>query len=237
MIPQFDKNKSNFRFAQTYNPELSNEANLLTQIWLEAIFKFGVEVYYLERELNSPEPIFGEFLAAKISKGTQLYLQPENIAMNGGWTNEDMYSKFGLQPSDEETYYCPKATFMQAKNNPEYDGTNNKYLPFYPRVNDLIYHINAKKLFEIKHIEDETTMGYIFGNRNFYQIKCKVYSYDSSEISNDTSIPQEIQALDAHMTINGVSFNIAEQEENNWNVPIENKSSGIIDTTEQDALD
>ena len=238
-IPQFSTlNKTQFRFARNFDAEELGEANLYAQIWAEAIFKTGVEVFYIEREVGEAEPIFGEYLTSKLQTATRMYLQADNLQNNGGWQNQDMFNKFGMGTTDEETFTCPKLTFSQVKLNPSYTGgeTESPFIPFYPKQGDLVYHINSKKLFEVFHVEDEVALGYIFGNRNAYQIKCKVYTYDHSEVSSDSSMPAEIQALDILKTIQGKTYDVNTQEKINFNDKITSEASSVVDNTETDPL-
>lgn len=240
-IPQFMSNmalnESPFRFSQVLDAEVAGDANLMMNLWGESIYLYGVEVVYIERETKTAEPIFGEYLGSILKTGTRMYLQADNLSNNGGFAQQDLYSKFGLQVNDEETFQCPKLTFSQAKQNPLYDGTNNFFIPFFPKVGDLIYVPMAKKLFEINHIEDELMLGYMFGNRNAYQIKCKTYAYDNIKVdSTSTTIPDEVKALDNVMTINNILFDVQTQEDTNNNKPIRDNAIGIIINTEIDPM-
>ena len=238
-IPQFfnNPNDGQFRFTRNFNVNELGEANLYSNIWNESNCLHGVEVFYIERDLGEAEPIFGEYLTSKLQTATRMFLQADNLNNNGGWQNADIYSKLGLGTTDEETFTCPKITFSQAKTNPD-PSTNETqpYLPFYPKQGDLVYHVNSKKLFEVSHVEDEVALGYIFGNRNAYQLKCKVYMYDHSQVSTDVSMPSEIQALDLIKTINQQIYDVETQEKTAYNNPISTEAESVVDDTEEDAL-
>lgn len=246
MIPQIptymtnlQMNVSPFRFNQNYDITQSSEAHLYNSIFAEATHMMGSDVVYIERTLNNPEPIFGEYLSATLDNGIPMRLFLEETTAWGG--AGDMYQKFGLAPSDESTFYCPTLTFHQAKINPDYnslDPLSEQFLKFNPKVGDLIYYVNGKKLFEIQHIENEAQPGfYVFGNRNSYQMKCKVYSYQHEDIDyTDVGIPDNIKALDNTMTINNIDYDIITNEETNFNTPITNANSTLLDNTEVDPL-
>ena len=225
-----ETNNSPFRFNENFNINESNEASLGLSLWSEACYKYGNKVIYIEREVNTPEHIFGEYLEATLKTGTPMYLMSEELQQGAWGGSNDLYSKFGLQTTDEATWTCPITTFSQAKRNPLFGQEGEpEFLKFYPKVNDLIYYINAKKLFEIQSIEQEIAPSmYAFGNRNGYQIKSKVYSFSYEKVSTEigNGIPDEIKALNS---INPV-------DNNNYNVPIQNIISTIIDTNEADPL-
>ena len=188
-IPQFQVGTHPFKFNDNYDLGAAGEANTYNQIYAEGCYLFGSDVVFMPRTTNNPEPIFGEYLASSIDKGFPMRLFVEDVTnWNGGG---DLYSKFGLQVTDETTFHCPKISFeqLQALN------------PIYPKQGDLVYYVKGKKLFEILHIEDETQPGfYVFGNRNSYVLKCKAYSYDHMEISTDVSIPAEVSSLNSLAT-------------------------------------
>lgn len=237
-IPQYISNialnKAPFRFNENFNVNEAGEANTYNNIFNESVYLHGNDVIYIEREVLSPEPIFGEYLGSVLTQGTPMRLFCDELAQ-GAWGGAgDMYSKFGLQIQDEATFYCPTLTFAQAK----WDEEQQKFLRFFPKQSDLIYFVNGKKLFEIQHIENEALPGmYVFGNRNSYVMKCKLYTYDHNEVDVlDESLPSEIKALDNIMTINEEVVDIKTNEENAHNTPYETLAVTVIDTTEHDPL-
>lgn len=226
-------NKAPFRFNENYDINEAGEANTYNNIFAESTHLHGSDVVYIERTLHGAEPIFGEYLASTLTKGTPMRLFLEETTAWGG--AGDMYSKFGLQVQDEATFYCPTITFLQAK----YDEETKEFIPFYPKVSDLIYFVKGKKLFEIQHIENEAQPGFfVFGNRNSYVMKCKVYTYDHVEVNQDeyNGIPDEIKAIDSVKTIADKEYDIIAKEEATFNTPIQTGSSTVIDNTEKDAL-
>jgi Virus neck protein len=236
-IPQYmtnlKQNKAPFRFNENSDLNEAGEANTYNNIFAEATHLHGFDVVYIERTFHGEEPIFGEYLAATLDKGTPMRLKLEETAAWGG--SGDMYSKFGLQVQDEATFYCPTITFSQAK----FDEETQEFLPFYPKVSDLIYFVKGKKLFEIMHIENEAAPGfYVFGNRNSYVMKCKAYTFDHSDINMEdfNGIPEELKALDRVETVDDKEYDVLGKEEKTFNTPLQTKASTVIDNTEKDAL-
>lgn len=245
-IPQYitnlSLNDSPFRFSENYNLNEAGEANTYNNIFAEGVFLNGHDCIYIEKDLYNAEPIFGEYLANKLNKGYPLRLFCSQLSEGQGWgnTGSDLYSKFGLQVVDEADFYCPTLIFSQLLINPEYDlndPESKQFIEIKPKQGDLIYYVNGKKLFEIQDIENEAPPGfYIFGNRNTYYFKTKLYSYDSSEVGSDNSIPTEIKALDNIKTIDGKIYDIQTQENSNFNAPINSAAIDIIDSSEVDPL-
>jgi hypothetical protein len=197
-IPQFNPILAPFKFNGYYDLTESNEANTWDNILAESIHLMGHDVVYIERQVNVVEPTFGEFLAGQLSLGTPMRMFLEETQGWGG-SAADMYSKFGLQVTDECTFHASITAFTNSK------GPDVK---FFPKQGDLIYFLKGKKLFEIQHIENETQPGfYSFGNRNEYTFKCKVYTYDSMEVLVNETIPEEIQALNGLAAQDKTKFN------------------------------
>ena len=244
-IPQYMSNISlntaPFRFNENYETDVAGEANTYNNIFAEAVYLYGVDVVYIERTLHTPEHIFGEYLGAVLNKGVPMRLFNEELA-GGAWNGGgDMYAKFGLQVTDEATFYGPKLIFEQAKINPDpTTSTEQPFLPFYPKQGDLIFFVKGKKLFEIHHIESEAAPGmYMFGNRNSYVFKTKLYTYDHSAVNAlDISLPDEVKALDNVTQIGSKIFDLKTEEKavRNDKISEEIVRNKIVDNTEKDPL-
>lgn len=213
-------------FAKVMDADVA-EAYLYDNILSEFIYLHGSDVVWLHNEVNKAEPIFGEYLAAEIDRGYPMRMFVEETEAWGG--SGDMYSKFGLQVTDECTLHINRTSFLNAS------------ASAYPKQSDLVYINKTQKLFEVSHVEDETTPGfYLFGNRTGYKISCKLYSYDHKKINQSVSagIPEAIQALDGLLedTKTTDQVTLDNKEQNNIVIPIRNEASNILDTSESDPL-
>jgi hypothetical protein len=221
-----------FLFNQTYDITQKNEANLFDNINSEFTYLYGSDFVYMPKEVGPAEAIFGEYLAAVIDRGFPIRLFIEEVeAWSGGG---DMFSKFGLQVTDECTLFCNKTTFSNASQ-------AASGVMVYPKEGDLVYVVKAKKLFEVSNVEDATSPGfYLFGNRTGYKIQCKMFTYNHEVISQSPSagIPTAIQALDALLaaTEGNTTVTLNQKEITNNNVPIRTQTSTVLDTSEEDAL-
>lgn len=196
-IPQYNPTLAPFKFNAYYDITQANEANTFDNIMVESVHLFGHDTVYIECTPDTVEPIFGEFLSRKLSEGIPIRMFLEETQNWNG--NGDMYSKFGLQMTQESTFHCPVTTFTKAK---------GAGIDFYPKVGDLIYFVKGNKLFEIMHVENNATPGfYAFGNLNAYVFNCKMYTYDSMEVAEDDSIPTEIQSLNSLSDLEETTFN------------------------------
>lgn len=235
-IPQYNAYVSGgappFLFNAVYDINQSNEANTYNQIASEFQYLHGTDVVFMPREVGPEESIFGEYLASKIEKGIPLRVFIEEMeAWSGGG---DMYTKFGLQVTDECTIHTNKTSWLQATN-------FSLSADVYPKQGDLFWIAKAQKLFQISHIEDETTPGfYLFGNRTGYKIQCKMFSYNHEEISQapDSNIPAAVAALDDLLSQQDLPEQVplVTKEINNLVVPLEQAATQTVDNTERDPL-
>lgn len=216
-----------FLFVQSYDIEQSNEASLYNSIYSEHTFLHGSDVTYIPREVGTSEPIFGEYLAAMFEQGFPMRLFLEEMEAWGG--GGDIFSKFGLQVTDECTLFCNKTTFAQAAPNE------------YPKQGDLFYIHKSQKLFELSHVEDEISPAfYLLGNRSGYKMQCKLFSYSHQAISQDpdSGIPTAIQALDSLLqdtnTNEQVTLETKEVRNNNQNII--SSAISVLDNSELDPL-
>jgi hypothetical protein len=172
-----------YKFNEVYNPNGANEASLYNSIYNEFSWHYGTDIVFIERTVYDAESVFGEFMAKVYTRGTPMRLFIEQV---DGWGGQgDIYSKFGIQITDECTVYCPKITFEQ------------HLVGLCPKYGDLIYVPKSRKLFEIKHIEDELPPTfYLLGNRAGYVMSCKAFVYDHSEVLDSDGMPEEVAALD-----------------------------------------
>lgn len=221
-----------FYMNQVHGLNAPTEANLYDNIASEFYWLYGSDVTFLPREVNKEETTFGEYLSATINKGVPMRMFLEEVEAWSG--NGDIYTKFGLQVTDECTLYINKTSFTNATSGSEAPSG------LFPKQGDLIYINKSNKLFQISHIEDEVQPAfYLLGNRAGYKFQCKLFMYTHELISQEVSsgIPQAIQAIDNLLQdLEGNTVLLPEKEFNQNNSPIQTSALPIIDTTEVDPL-
>jgi hypothetical protein len=211
---------------QTYPTTGDNDFTTMDGLATEFYLLYGTDINFLPRELHKEDTTFGEFLSATIEKGYPLRMFLEEVEAWSG--NGDMYSKFGLQVTDEATLYINKSSFLAQTQDT------------YPKQGDLIYVEKSQKLFQIKHVEDEVQPAfYLLGNRAGFKFTCGLFAYNHEAISQNpaTGIPAAVQALDALLNdMDGNVVALPEKEFNQNNKPVIVSATPIIDTTERDPL-
>lgn len=228
MIPQYNGYQApkQFYINRTYELSGSNEANLFDNISSEFYYMYGSPIYFLPRTTNKEETSFGEYLSATINNGYYLRMWIEELEAWSG--NGDMYTKFGLQVTDECTCYINIESFKQATSG------------LYPKQGDLIYHERSKKLFQISHIENECHPNfYMFGNLTGYKIQCKLFMYNHEKIDQNVNngIPDAVKALDSLLLdLDNNLVPLEDKEFNQNNKPIITTATPVINTDEVDPL-
>lgn len=204
----------------------NNDFMTMDSIATEFYLLNGTDITFLPREVNKEETTFGEYLSAVFNRGIPLRMYVEEVEAWSG--NGDMYSKFGLQVTDECTLYINKSLFSSATTG------------LFPKQGDLFYINKSQKLFEISHIEDEVQPAfYLLGNRAGYKFSCKLFAYTHETFDKDISngIPDAIKAIDDLLEdLSGNMVTLPEKEFNQNNQPIITAATGIVNNSETDPL-
>lgn len=161
----------------------SQEQDLIESLVIEAIGIYGLEVYYIPRNLRNFDGIYGE--DTETSTYSSAYLIDMYVKNVDGFQGDgDFLSKFGLQIRDQMTWTVARKTFgtdVQAIAQASGDGN----LPR-PREGDIIFFPLNGKLFEIKFVEHESVF-YQLGALQMWDLRCELFEYNN-EIFN-TGIP------------------------------------------------
>lgn len=151
----------------------------------ESIQILGSTYYYLPREVQIDNPIFGEDVISKFSLAVpiEMYLQDAT----GFQGDKEMFSKFGLEIRNSYKLSVHKtrweeeikSQFDNASNNGEatFDLTN--YIR--PREGDLIYDPMTKFLMEIKFVDQDKEF-FALGKNYQYVLSCEAFQYRQEEI-------------------------------------------------------
>lgn len=215
-----------YMLNQIHPPSGTNDFTVMDSIATEFYLLNGTDITFLPREVNKEETTFGEYLSAVFNRGIPLRMYLEEVEAWSG--NGDMYSKFGLQVTDECTLYINKSYFSSSTTG------------LYPKQGDLFYVNKSQKLFQISHVEDEVQPAfYLLGNRAGYKFTCKLFAYTHEQIDQTAGngIPEAIKAIDNLLQdLNGDMVTLPEKEYNQNNLPIINTSIGLVDNSEDDPL-
>ena len=232
---------TNFFFNNFQN---SGEQLLIEDLIIESIKIYGLDMYFIPRNPNTIDKIYGEDPAREYIHAIPVELYVKNIE---GFAGEgDFLSKFNIQIRDQITLSIARRVFEQEVGILE--------LITRPREGDLIYLPLNKKIFEIKFVEHEAIF-YQLGALQMYDLKCELFEYNNEYFDTgietidalmlDYSLDQGVTAglqTEKGLFINDESGFMLLQEnfDINTNNPLadndelELEASGIIDFSERD---
>ena len=174
------------KFFNFYNS--SNDQNLAESLIQEAIFIYGVECYYLPRNLNNFDQLYltDDQSSYTTAIPVDVYLQ----SIDGFDGQQNIFSKFGLEIKDSITVSMASRTFKQ-----DVAPTTGKVRP---QEGDIIYFKLNKKAFQIKFTNNKEIF-YQLGELPTFQLTCNLFEY-SGETFN-TGIP-EIDSIQDDLSYN-----------------------------------
>lgn len=159
----------------------SGEQQLIEDLCIESIRQYGVDVWYINRQIRAEDRIFREDDLPLFDAAYQVEMYIKSI--DGFEGDGDFLSKFGLEIRDEITFSVARRVFAQ-----EVTLNEAKNVPY---AGDLIYFPLNRKVFEIKHCEHESIF-YQMGSLQIYDLRCELFEYSGEDF--DTGI-NEIDSL------------------------------------------
>jgi hypothetical protein len=208
-------------FFSNYN--FVNEQQLIDDLVVESIQIFGVDTFYVTRDLREFDEIMNEDALSVFNAAYQMEVYIKGV---DGFEGEgDFLSKFGLQIRDQATFTVAIRTFER------YATRLNPQL-VRPKEGDLVYMPMNKKFFKIMHVEHESVF-YQTGALQVYDLKTELFEYSNERFQTgieeiDTHYRQfqtdDVEDLEALFNVDPIAKNIFYEE----------KKNDIIDFSESD---
>lgn len=165
-----------------FNIGLKSEQNLYEDIALESIKIFGYDMQYLPREILNQDNVTGEDIMSRFEDAYPIEMYIENI---DGFDGEgDLFTRFGVEIRDAATFVVARRRFDQAV------ATNEDFVR--PREGDLIYMAMSGNIFEIMHVDDETSF-YQLENLPLFKMRVELFEHAGEDF--DTGI-EDIDIVD-----------------------------------------
>lgn len=202
------------------NFNYSGEQDLIESLVIESIKMYGIDVYYMPRQLVDEDLLFGEDVLSKFEQAIPIEMYIRNVE---GFEGEgDFLSRFNLEIRDEITFTVSQRRFKSLTgvssieldtfggltstpgNLLNEDGDNlliNKPINDFlsstrPREGDVIYFPLTTKLYEIKFVEHEPVF-YQTGALQMYDLRCEIFEYSSEAIDTGVAEIDEVEDLNA----------------------------------------
>ncbi len=208
-------------FFQNYN--FFNEQNLIDDLVIESIQIYGVDTFYVTRNIEEFDEIMNEDGLSIFNAAYQMEVYVKSV---DGFEGEgDFLSKFGLQIRDQATFTVAIRTF-------ERHVTRLQQNLIRPNEGDLVYMPMNKKFFKVMHVEHESVF-YQTGSLQVFDMKCELFEYSNERFATgiediDTHYApyrtDNVEDLETLFDVDPIAKNIFYEE----------KSKDIIDFSEVD---
>lgn len=227
----------------------TNEQDLHEALVIEATKMFGQDMKYLPRTNGNLDTILGDDYATSYDAAATIEMMVKSV--DGFEGPKDLMSKFGLQIQDQIRFVVSKKRFEQIATEKLQtergwnvlmedgsqirleDATGDAYsiTSTRPLEGDLVFFPLVGKLFEIKHVENET-MFYQFGRLYTYELMCELYSISQETLATGDAT---IDSLDDLFNTNQLEFNVL--LEDGFNLLTENDDFVVLDSMHLEDLD
>lgn len=134
----------------------------------------GFDVKYIVRERVTSDYLFGESPISDFKEYIIIEMQQIRIERFSG--DGDIFSKFGIEHSDELTLMVSVKRFAQ-------ESESIKLTQ--PRKGDLIYVPHSDSLWEIRNVKFDNDY-YQFGKNYTYRLDCTLFQYSHEELPSDS---------------------------------------------------
>jgi len=181
----------------------NTEQGLVQDLINEQLKMYGIEVYYMPRQIFSQGKVIKDVIYSKFKNAfpIEAYL----LNYDGFEANSVLMSKFGVRVTDEMTLIISKERFEL------YIAEIMKSIPnvknaLRPNSGDLIYVPLSDSLMEIKFVENRKPF-YQLQKNYVYELRCEVYELEDEDINTGlTDIDQQFKdsGYNATLTLSGI---------------------------------
>ena len=181
------------------NYQNSGEQDLVQSLIVEMVKIYGMDLYYVPRQLNNFDELYGSDDISSFTKTALVEMYLENPS-EGFSAEGTFFAKFGTEIRDRLTFCIAIRTFDKEVG-VELSMTR-------PNEGDLVYYPPDKKLFEIKFV-DKKSLKYPLGILPVYRLECELYEYSNEQF--ETGIPELDELFDGYST-NIINYALGAQD-------------------------
>ena len=155
------------------NYKNKNEQNLVDDLVIESIQIYGIDTFYVTRNIQNVDRMFNEDRVSVFNAAynTEMYIS----SVDGFGGEGDFLSKFGLQIRDQVTFVIAVRTF-------ERNVIRLTPSIIRPNEGDLVYMPHAQEFFKIMHVEHESVF-YQMGALQVYELQCELFEYSNERFA------------------------------------------------------
>ena len=163
----------------------SSEQGLVQDLINEQLKMYGIEVYYMPREIITEGKVIKEVLYSTFTN--QFPIEAYLASYEGFDSNSILMSKFGVRITDEMNLIISKERFEN------YIGELMKQIPniknaLRPNEGDLIYIPLSESFMEIKYVENRKPF-YQLQKNYVYELRCELFEIEDENIVMNVSDP------------------------------------------------
>jgi hypothetical protein len=194
----------------------SMEQRLYEDIVIESIRGFGIDLYYLPRDIHNFDKIYEADDISTFDEAIQIEMYVRSY--EGFQGDGNLMSKFGLEIRDQVIFTCASRVF--------HDEVETVAGLLRPRESDLIYYPLDKKLFTITYVEKKV-FHYPIGMLPVFDLHCELIEYSHEEI--DTGI-DEIDSIVDKLSLNELDYALLAED----GTPLYNEDGTLLLTEKFD---
>ena len=170
----------------------SMEQRLYEDIVIESIRAYGIDLYYLPRDIHNFDKIYEADDISTFEQAIQVEMYVRSY--EGFQGDGNLMSKFGLEIRDQVIFTVATRVF-------EDEVQRAAGIPR-PRESDLIYYPLDKKVFQIMYVEKKV-FHYPIGMLPVYDLHCELFEYSHEDFN--TSI-EEIDSIESNLSLNELDY-------------------------------
>lgn len=166
-----------------FRHNVRSEQNLYEDLIVESMKFYGVDVYYLPREVLHRDMVFNDEVLSRFAHAYTVEVYVDNVEGFDG--AGDLFQKFGVEIRDAVTLTMSRRRWNNEIRKYQREETNDAY--YRPREGDLIHLPLSNQTFEIQKVSDEDPF-YQLGKLPVFKLRCELFEF-SNEVF-DTKLPE-----------------------------------------------
>lgn len=205
----------------------ANEQDLQESLVVESIKMYGVETYYLPREVVKRDSIFREPQIERFNSNYYVEMFIESIM---GFEGEgEFFSKFGIEARDQVVFTVARRTYIKEVGSKISQRRDRDQLP---AEGDLIWIPMFGSAYQIQHV-DHKSIFYQLGNLPTYKMTCMLFEYSNQIIETGMSaVDTKYNALYTGNSVANTNIELIDIQ--SMNTAIEIESDKIVVFTDAD---
>jgi hypothetical protein len=183
-------------YFQNYN--ITGEQDLLHDLIMESIRIYGVDMYYVPRDLKMYDKLYGEDAVSEYNRAILIEMYVKSV---DGFTGDGNFmSKFGLQIRDQAVFSIAQRTFSQEV------GTSTDQVR--PNEGDLVYFPMNDKCFKIMYVKRQEFF-YPLGTLPTWEVTVELFEYSNEKFSTGVA---DIDKLQKNFSTDLLAYSITNED-------------------------